>query len=340
MRPMTAVEHNRAKGVRMKILVIGGSYFFGRVFVMQAAKEHDITVVNRGTYSMEEWGVKQVKGDRKDEGLWKSLGDDYDVIVDFCAYEENDISRVLRNMPGKVKQYIFISTVDVYERHGLSKQVAESLGRESGREAKGWKEDSGSWKKENAPLENRVFLGEAGSYIAGKTALEREVREECAAGHIHYTVLRPAVLYGPYNYAPRESAYIQLMIQNHILPHITDASGAFQFLYVKDAAEAVIKCLLNEAAYGQAYNLCQDEMMTYDLFFEELKKAADVELTEIAVTVEEARRQGIPLPFPVTEAETELYSNEKSKEALGIRYTSISDGMARTYRAMKGVYGG
>lgn len=47
----------------MKILVIGGSYFYGRVFVMQAVKEHDITVLNRGTYSMENLGVKQIKGD-------------------------------------------------------------------------------------------------------------------------------------------------------------------------------------------------------------------------------------------------------------------------------------
>ena len=36
----------------MKILVIGGSYFYGRVFVMLTAPQHEITVVNRGTYSM------------------------------------------------------------------------------------------------------------------------------------------------------------------------------------------------------------------------------------------------------------------------------------------------
>lgn len=32
----------------MKLLVIGGSYFYGRVFVMEAAKEHEITVWNQG----------------------------------------------------------------------------------------------------------------------------------------------------------------------------------------------------------------------------------------------------------------------------------------------------
>ncbi len=305
----------------MKILVIGGSYFFGRVFVMQAAKEHDITVVNRGTYSMAALGVRQITGDRREKELWQGCQEEYDVIVDFCAYEKGDIARVLRNMPGQVKQYIFISTVDVYRRRGMEANNVSQMRKE-----------------ETEPLETRTFSGEAGSYIAGKVALEQEVREECGRRGICHTILRPAILYGPYNYAPRESEYIRMMVQNHILPRITDAQGIFQFVYIKDAAEAVMKCLLNEGAYGQAYNLCQDQDVTYGLFAETLRKAADVELDEIPITMEEAREQGIPLPFPATEEETELCSNEKSKRELGISYTSFSEGMARTYRAFKGVY--
>lgn len=297
----------------MRILVIGGSYFFGRVFVMLAAKEHDVTVVNRGTCSVAELGAKQIKGDRKEEGVWKSIEDDYDCIVDFCAYEKGDIARVLENMPGRIRQYIFISTVDVYERgiNGL--------------------------KGEETPLETRPLPGEAGAYIAGKVALEREVREQCGKRDISCTVLRPAILYGPLNYAPRESVYIRLLARNRVLPRITDAAGSFQFVYVKDAAQAVLSCLLNPRAYGQAYNLCGEEVLTYDAFFRELGKASDVEAREIPLTAREAESQGLPLPFPLTEAETELYSNEKSKEELGLRYMDIGEGMARTYRAFRDI---
>lgn len=298
----------------MKILVIGGSYFYGRVFVMLEAKRNDITVVNRGTYSMAELGVRQVRGDRKDEELWKSLKENYDMAVDFCAYEKGDIARVLGNMAGKIGQYIFISTVDVYERGERNR------------------------KEETAPLETRIFPGEAGRYIAGKAALERELREECGRRGTNWTILRPAILYGPYNYAPRESEYIRLMVQNHILPHITGATGRFQFLYVKDAAAAIERCLLNEKAYGQAYNLCQEGSVTYDILFEELKKAADPEVREYPVTVSEAYAQGIALPFPVAEEESQSYSCEKSIRELGLCYTDFSEGMARTYRAFKGVY--
>ena len=67
----------------MKILVIGGSYFYGRVFVMETSKAHDVTVVNRGTYSMKELGVKQITGDRENASLWQSVTENYDVLVDF-----------------------------------------------------------------------------------------------------------------------------------------------------------------------------------------------------------------------------------------------------------------
>jgi len=301
--------------LKKKILVIGGSYFFGRVFVMLAAGEYDITVVNRGTYSVEALGAKQIRGDRHDPSLWQNIRDDYDAVVDFCAYEKGDIRLFFEHFGGHIGQYILISTVDVYER--------------AGREV----------RSEDSPFENRVFPGEAGAYIAGKVALEQELTEVCRDREVPYTVLRPAILYGPFNYAPRESAYIQLMVQQGFLPHITDAAGRFQFVYVKDAAEAVKRCLMNEAAFGQAYNLCQEGMTDYDQFYKYLSQAADVEFTELPLTCSQAQQQGIPLPFPVTEEETICYSNEKSKAELGMIYTRIGEGMTKTFRAFKGVYG-
>ena len=299
----------------MKILVIGGSYFFGRVFVMQTAKEHDTTVVNRGTYSVEALGARQITGDRHNPSLWQDIMENYDAVVDFCAYEKGDIRTFFENFGGHVRQYILISTVDVYER------IQNGV------------------KTENSPLEHRVFPGEAGAYIGGKVALEQELTEICLSRDIPYTILRPAILYGPFNYAPRESAYIQLMVRQGILPHIIDATGRFQFVYVKDAAEAVKRCLLNETAYGQAYNLCQDGMTDYGQFYRCLRKAADVGLTELPLTCSQAQQQGIPLPFPVTEAETLCFSNDKGKAELGLVYTDLEEGMGKTYRAFKSVYG-
>jgi 2'-hydroxyisoflavone reductase len=308
----------------MKILVIGGSYFYGRVFVMEAAKEHDVTVVNRGTYSMESFGVTQVTGNRGDASLWQAVTTDYDVLVDFCGYNEGDVANVLEHIAGRIGHYIFISTVDVYQR-GLS-----------------------GYKDESTPLETRRFPGEAGEYIMGKVALERELAQVCGQRDIPYTILRPAILYGPFNYAPRESVFIQLMVQQGLLPRITDADGRFQLIYVKDAAQAVIKCMGNDKAFGQSYNLCGDEVVTYDMLADALLKGAgkikkdrkETPIRELLMTMQEAEQQGLPLSFPVTEAETELCSNEKSKAELGMEYINLEEGMARTCQAFWGVYGG
>ena len=86
-----------------------------------------------------------------------------------------------------------------------------------------------------------------------------------------------------------------------------------------------------------AYNLCGEEILTYDAFFRELGRASDAEAQEISLTAREAEDKGLPLPFPVTEAETELYSNEKGKEQLGLSYVDIAEGMERTYRAFRDI---
>lgn len=360
----------------MKILVLGGSYFYGRVFIMLAAKKHEITVLNRGTYSMEDFGVKQMKGDRHDEkvlGQLAALESGFDAVVDFCGYAPGDVASVAKYLPGQTKQYIFISTVDVYER-GIK-----------------------GLKNEETPYESRSIEGEAGEYIHGKIALEQELKEVCLHKKMAYTILRPAILYGPYNYAPRESVFIRIALENHLLPEITDAAGKFQFTYVRDGAEAIEKCLLNEKAYGQAYNLCGDEILDYGKFITGLEQAVreneTINITEkrmvpdeaantagkgdvwdentksgesgknknkagygakikgvmengnkqpckrVQMTAQEAAAQGIPLPFAVYEEETELYSNEKSKKDLGMVYTPFQDGMNKTYRAFKGVFG-
>jgi nucleoside-diphosphate-sugar epimerase len=301
----------------MKILVIGGSYFLGRVFVMVASQDHEITVLNRGTYSMESLGVKQIKADRSDTNAWKEITEDYDAIVDFCAYNKGDISTVLSNLKGRINHYIFISTVDVYE-HGTF-----------------------NLKDEAYKYETRQIQGETGDYIKGKIALEDELKSECQSKNIAYTILRPSIIYGPYNYAPRESVYIQLIVQNNILPHITDTEGKFQLVYVKDVAEAILKCLTTDKSHNQTYNISSDEIIDYNDFYNALKKVSDndnIEAAELPMTTQAAESQNLPLPFPITEMETQLTDNTKGKSELNITYTPIDEGMKKTYNAFKNVF--
>ena len=82
----------------MNLLVIGGSYFYGRVFVMEALKEHTVTVLNRGTYSMRAFGADEITGDRHDAEVLAQCTKKYDAVVDF---RRETWSQLFRGLPGR-----------------------------------------------------------------------------------------------------------------------------------------------------------------------------------------------------------------------------------------------
>ena len=300
-----------------QVLVIGGSYFLGRIFCTLASRlgDMELTLLNRGRYPMTHLpGLREFRCDRHDPvGLGLLPETEYDAVVDFCAYSPGDISSLLDNLPGKAKRYILISTADVYAR---SREV----------------------KDEDAPLMAEPGAGAEAEYIWNKRLLESELAEACALRGMETVVLRPAFIYGPYNYAPRESWYIEKVVKGQPLPVPSDAEGRFQTVYVKDAAEAVMECVRQEAALGQAFNLAAPEVLDYGSFIETLRAVSDRPFTTYSLTAEEALREGIPLPFPLTAAESELFSGEKLTRVLGLRYTPFREGMEKTFIAFRSVY--
>ena len=306
----------------MKILIIGGTYFLGKAFLEAALRDgNQVTLLNRGSRLIgqqvdahagcgEETQLKMLRADRRDEeqlkaltGQWDPEG--YDCVVDFCAYEKGDIQKVMDVLPEGVKQYVFISTCDVYRR-GTGKVLDET-----------------------AEFEGRDFGGEAGAYILGKVALERELAECAAKRGMHYTSIRPAFIYGPDNYAPREEIFFQWISKAGQILFPEDADGWFQFVYVKDAAKCILACLLKQDFYDLGVNLC-GERVTYESFAEALEKAVGMPITRIGVTVNDVTERGIPLPFPMTRQESESYDGSKMIK-LGVELTPLSEGLRESY---------
>ena len=301
-----------------RVLVIGGSYFLGRIFCTLASRLEDmeLTLINRGRYPMTHLPrLREFHYDRHDSaGLSLLPKEDYDAIVDLCAYAPGDISSLLENLPGKAKRYILLSTADVYER------------------------SPGAPRNEEAPLLAQAPAGAAGEYTWSKRLLEDELASACLKHGLETVILRPAFIYGPYNYAPRESWYIEKVVKGEPLPVPFDGTGQFQTVYVKDAAEAIIACVRREAAAGQAFNLAAPEVLDYPGFIEALRQASDRPFSTFFLTVEDALREGIPLPFPLTEEESELFDGRKLTRLLGLEYTPFREGMKKTFIAFRSVY--
>lgn len=105
----------------MKILVIGGTMFFG-VHMVEALLDngHDVTIATRGL-ARDNFGdrVKRIIMDRtKPESIKGALaGKHYDLVIDKIAYCSNDIKAVLDVV--SCDKYIHTSTVSVYNSNKL-----------------------------------------------------------------------------------------------------------------------------------------------------------------------------------------------------------------------------
>lgn len=69
------------------ILIIGGSYFIGRVCALMLLndKTYSVSILNRGNNPLKKDGIKEYKSDRHDLKALKSTIPDiaYDAVIDF-----------------------------------------------------------------------------------------------------------------------------------------------------------------------------------------------------------------------------------------------------------------
>lgn len=291
------------------ILIIGGTYFVGRVFVEELRNRHNyaIYVLNRGNRPLQMDGIQEIVCDRHDaSSLRRTVPSlEWHAIVDFCGYEPADISLLMENLGGSVQQYIFISTATVY-------QNTPSLPM-----------------TEDSPKLTGPLPGPHGNYAYKKWLTELKLKEECERRGIVHTSLRPAFIYGKYNYAPRESYFLKLAARDEPITVPNAPQALFSMVSVWDMARICVACLGNERVRDSAYNVASSELVSYDLLIEALERitARKFAVRRQPVRVIEAQR--IPLPFPLEEHL--VYSGSLLQRVLNYSYMSFQEGMSRTY---------
>ena len=307
--------------MKKRVLVIGGTYFAGRVFTMLASgrtEEYELTLLNRGKYSMKNFcPVQECVCDRHDKAGLRALPLEgtFDAVVDFCAYEPEDISILASNLPCSFKQYIYVSTADV---------LAPSV----------------NMRSDTSQELQLPALDAVGMYTWKKLLLEKELEKEAKKGGFLFTCVRPAFIYGPYNYAPRESWYVKMIVSGAEVPYPKDAEGRFNMVYVADLARAIM-CIADrpEISGGKKYIVSAPEEWTYESYMDMLRKVSGQDFPVREVTADQAMRERIPLPFPLTAYENELFDGTAITEELGLNYSDPMESMQKAYNAFASVFG-
>lgn len=103
-----------------KILVMGGTRFFGRRLVqLLVDKGHDVTVATRGnTDAGFGDAVRYLTLDRFDKSSLAQIGQqEWDVVYDQICFAPTDAAEAIDSLTGKVGRYIFTSTMAVYDQN-------------------------------------------------------------------------------------------------------------------------------------------------------------------------------------------------------------------------------
>ncbi|MBF0476878.1 MAG: NAD-dependent epimerase/dehydratase family protein [Deltaproteobacteria bacterium] len=295
-----------------KLLIIGGSYFAGRVFIekLLERKKFDIFVFNRGNLPLNYNGVTEIVGDRERPEQISALipALNWTAVIDFCAYTPGHIRSMIGSLAGPVDQYIFISTTTIYaETNDLP--VPESA------------------DKVSAP---QPELGPYATYGLDKWRAECELAALSHTNDFHHTILRPAIIYGRYNYAPRESYFFDLIENDRTIIIPETGLPLFSFLWVEDLASLILKCLHNDRVFDGSFNICGPELVSYRRLVEVLETISGRRLAIEKLPSSDIDQCGIPLPFPLDQHI--IYSCEKIREATGFRFTPFAEGMRETWQ--------
>jgi nucleoside-diphosphate-sugar epimerase len=232
----------------MKILIIGGTRFLGYHIAGRLIGDgHELTLFNRGL-TPDDLGraVNRVRGDRLDRRDFSlKLGrENWDVVIDMIAYEAEDSRSAVETFAGRAGHFIHISTGSVYV---VTRDFPCPL-----------REEDFDRELYPRPKKNAEWW----LYGYHKRGCEEVLREAYAKRGFPVTILRLPVVMGERDYTLRAYSYFLRLADG--LPLVLPDAGlnVFTHIYQGDVAATVAANLRNGAAFGQAYNLAQGEIVS------------------------------------------------------------------------------
>ena len=243
----------------MKILIIGGTRFLGYHIARKLLDDgHEVTLFNRGL-SSHDLGqrVKQIQGDRYDYRAFfeKLQGRKFDVVVDVIAYQAKDSLAAIKTFGSRIGHFFHISTAAVYM---VTKDYPCPL-----------REEDFDRELYPRPKKNEGWW----EYGYQKRKCEEVLREAYQKQDFPVTMLRLPIVMGERDYSLRAYSYFIRLQDSRPLILPDGGLNVFTHIYQGDIAKTIATNLLNQASFGQAYNLAQEEIVTLRAF---VLKAAEI----------------------------------------------------------------
>jgi len=242
-----------------KVLFIGGT---GRIswWCVDAAvrKGFEVHVLNRGETGIRPLAaeVRRLKGNARDRASVAAAveGLAFDCVVNFVAYDADDVEADLDLFRGRTGQYVFISSASAYQTPPARLPVLEST-----------------------PLQNPIWAYSQ-KKIAAEDALVRAYRAE---GY-PVTIVRPSHTYDHAS-VPMIGQWtsVERMRRGKAVIVHGDGSSLWTLTHARDFARGFVGLLCNPRAYGESFHITSDEAPCWNAIVLTLARAAGVERPDI-----------------------------------------------------------
>lgn len=304
-------------------MITGAAGFLGKHLVQLFSNgKNELVTIARPTSNiehLEKAGVEIIRGDLHDAGCIKAAAKGAEVIIhaaatlrgtwdDFDAINVRATQHLLEAaVANKCQRFVFISSIIVYDHSNADLEAPFS---------------------EELPYEETNLT----YYSKTKIAAEKLVQQYHEEKKLATTVLRPAAIYGKggplflsrLGFAAGDRRY--LVVGHGKLP--------LPLSHVEGIAEAVKLCIEKDRAVGQTYNVVEDEVVSQNDYFNEVKRYVLPKLSTVKMPYglmkflsQSADKvlglAGMTSPLPMSYmklcATPYAYSNEKIKQELGWR---------------------
>jgi nucleoside-diphosphate-sugar epimerase len=240
----------------MKVLVIGGTLFIGRLLVEELVGDgHEVAVLHRKPKHDFGRRVENLMADRNDaEQVREALiGRRFEVVFDNVYDFERgttaaQVEATVHACGDRLKRYIFLSSVACYG-DGLN-------------------------HKESDPLAPDYHPD---PYVRHKATTERLLFRMHARSRLPVVTFRPPFVYGPHTNYYREQFFWDRLRAGRPIVIPGDGHRLMQFAYVRDLTLAMRKAMTEPRAVGEAFNIGDTKPLTQVELVERLAGTAGVE---------------------------------------------------------------
>src|SRR6202167_2820682 len=301
----------------MRVLVIGGTLFIGKLLVKRLlAADHEVTVLHRKAEHPFGRRVRNAVADRNDAASIRSALDGlrFDAVYDIAYDWERgttsaQVEATAKSIPGDLTRYVFMSSVAAYG-DGLS-------------------------HAEDDPLASDIHPE---AYVRNKAASERALFRMFHESRFPLVTIRPPYVYGPENPFYREAFFWDRLRLDRPIIIPGDGNRLMQFVYVNDLVEACFNALEKHTAPGRAFNVADEKPLTQAEVIVEFARAIGKQPEVIRVPREIIVRNGGnaagPQMYfgemydrpPITEA------GGRVKRVLNVSLTPFATGLKETWR--------